>query len=360
VTQRCDLKCNVCFADSGNAGGNDPDLRGIQGMYQALLAAGGPYNVQLSGGEPTVREDLAEIISLGRSMGFDFIQLNTNGLRLAREPDYVRRLKEAGLSCVFLQFDGLDDEIYEKLRGRPLSREKERAIQYCREHELGVILVPTLVPGVNIHQIGAIIEFARTRLPMVQGVHFQPVSYFGRYDGLSRDKPRITIPEIITEIEKQTDGMIKREHFRPPGSEHGYCSFHGNFVLMPGGELKPWASHDSTTACCRGEDGRLGAVRAQQFQKQFWTSPGSSCCSLDKGPGLGGWDLFVERIRTHSFCLSGMAFQDAWNLDLERLRECHLHVLHADGRLIPFCAYNLTDSKGQPFYRKGFSESPYR
>ncbi len=83
VTQRCDLKCNVCYADSGNAGDHDPDFREIQGMYQALLAAGGPYNVQLSGGEPTVREDLAEIISLGRSMGFDFIQLNTNGLRLA-------------------------------------------------------------------------------------------------------------------------------------------------------------------------------------------------------------------------------------------------------------------------------------
>ncbi len=353
VTQRCDLKCNVCFANSGNAGGNDPDLRWIQGMYQALLAAGGPYNVQLSGGEPTVREDLAEIISLGRSMGFDFIQLNTNGLRLAREPDYVRRLKEAGLSCVFLQFDGLDDEIHEKLRGRPLFREKERAIQYCRECELAVVLVPTLVPGVNIHQIGAIIEFARARLPMVRGVHFQPVSYFGRYKGLSRDRHRITIPEIITEIEKQTDGTIKAEHFRPPGAEHGHCSFHGNFVLMPGGELKPWSGHDPVTACCRGEDGGLGALRAQQFQKQFWTSPGSSCCSLKKGPSLGGWDIFLERIRTHSFCLSGMAFQDAWNLDLERLKECHLHVLHPDGRLIPFCAYNLTDSKGQPFYRKG-------
>ena len=95
----------------------DPEFREIQGMYEALLAAGGPYNVQLSGGEPTVREDLPEIISLGRSMGFDFIQLNSNGLRLAREPDYVKRLKEAGLSCVFLQFDGLEDEIYRETQG---------------------------------------------------------------------------------------------------------------------------------------------------------------------------------------------------------------------------------------------------
>ncbi len=356
VTQRCDLRCNICFADSGNAGGKDPDFLAIQGMYKALMAAAGPCNVQLSGGEPTVREDLPEIISLGRSMGFDFIQINTNGVRLAREPDYVRRIKEAGLSCVFLQFDGLDDEIYEKLRGRPLFQEKERAIRNCQEHELGVILVPTLVPGVNIHQIGAIIEFAKTWLPMVRGVHFQPVTYFGRYEGLSRDQDRITIPEVITEIEKQTDGTIKTEHFRPPGSEHGYCSFHGNFVLMPGGELRPWIANNSRGTCCQGGGGGQGALRAQQFQKQYWTSPGSSCCSPAKesGPSLGGWDLFLERIRTHSFCLSGMAFQDAWNLDLERLKECHLHVLHPDGRLIPFCAYNLTDSKGESFYRKTF------
>jgi hypothetical protein len=180
------------------------------------------------------------------------------------------------------------------------------------------------------------------------------VSYFGRRNGLSRDKHRITIPEIITEIEKQTDGMVKTEHFQPSGAEHGYCSFHGNFALMPGGELKPWTGRNSGNACCRGEDGGPGAVfRAQQFQKRFWTSPGSSCCSLEKGPSLGGWDFFLERIRTHSFHLSGMAFQDAWNLDLERLKECHLHVLHPDGRLIPFCAYNLTDSTGRSFYRKG-------
>jgi 7,8-dihydro-6-hydroxymethylpterin dimethyltransferase len=99
---------------------------------------------------------------------------------LAREPLYAKKLKEAGLSCVFLRFDGLEDEIYEKLRGRRLCREKELAVRYCIENELGVILVPTLVPEVNVHQIGAIIDFAIQHNPGVRGVHFQPVSYFGR------------------------------------------------------------------------------------------------------------------------------------------------------------------------------------
>lgn len=352
VTRRCDLRCRVCFADAGSDGGEDPDLDAIDGMFESILAAGGPYNVQLSGGEPTVREDLPAIVELGRSKGFDFIQLNTNGLRLAAEPNYVERLKKAGLSCVFLQFDGIDDQIHEKLRGRPLFHEKERAIRNCREHELGVILVPTLVPDVNIHQIGAVIEFARTHAPAVRGVHFQPVSYFGRYDGF-RGRGRITIPEVITEIEKQTGGMIESEHFRPPGAEHGYCSFHANFVLMPGGDLIPWTSPNPENTCCGSEDAGLGVLRAQQFQKRFWTFPESSCCQPEKGPGLGGWDFFLERVRTHSFHISGMAFQDAWTLDLERLKQCHLHVIRPDGRLIPFCAYYLTDGSGRSHYGKG-------
>ena len=352
VTQRCDLKCSFCFADAGSGSGGDPSMDDIRGMYDALLAAGGPFNVQLSGGEPALRDDLPEIISLGIAMGFGFIQLNTNGLRLAREPFYAKRLREAGLACVFLQFDGLEDEIYEKLRGSSLCREKELAVKHCIENDLGVILVPTLVPGINIHQIGPIINFAIEHIPGVRGVHFQPVSYFGRNPtGRPGDKHRITIPEIIRGIEGQTRGRIKTEHFKPPGAENSFCSFHGNFVLMPDGDLKPWTLHESGKSCCKPEPAGEGSRRARLFQAQFWTCCPKSPGSPTIGPSLGGWDVFLERTRTHSLCISGMAFQDAWNLDLERLRDCHLHVVHPDGRLIPFCAYNLTDAQGRSFYR---------
>jgi hypothetical protein len=46
-----------------------------------------------------------------------------------------------------------------------------------------------------------------------------------------------------------------------------------------------------------------------------------------------------------------MAFQDAWTLDLDRLRQCHIHVVAPDRRVIPFCAYNLTSRDGRALYR---------
>jgi uncharacterized radical SAM superfamily Fe-S cluster-containing enzyme len=355
VTQRCNLRCSVCFADAGNDPPPDPPLSHIEAQLSRLLAVSGPCNVQLSGGEPTLRDDLPEIVALARSMGFPFIQINTNGLRLARDPTYMDRLGEAGLASVFLQFDGVDDAAYRKIRGRELLQEKQMAVRHCAERNIGVILVPTLVPGVNMDQIGGIIAHGVEGLPTIRGVHFQPISYFGRFPKAPGDEDRITIPEIISAIEAQTMGRIAAEHFRPPGCENGLCSFHGNFVLMADAELRPWTRHrDPSEGCgCKPALAEEGAAKARRFVSQFWSQPRAvqptACCG--DAPGLGAWDEFLERARTHSFCISGMAFQDAWNLDLYRLRDCCIHVVDGEGRLIPFCAYNITDSRGHSFYR---------
>ena len=96
-----------------------------------------------------------------------------------------------------MQFDGVDDEPYKVLRGRPLLAEKLEAIRVCGENGIGVTLVPTVAPKVNDDQIGAIIKFGIEHSPAVRGVHFQPISYFGRYPEPPADENRITLPEII-------------------------------------------------------------------------------------------------------------------------------------------------------------------
>ena len=350
VTKRCDLSCNFCFASAKNLNSSqDPSLETIEGWYRSLLAAGGPYNIQLSGGEPCLRDDLPQIIALGRSLGFTFFQVNTNGLRIARDRNYLRRLKEAGLCTVYLQFDGTRLDIFKKMRGREIFEQKLQVINHCKEMEIGVVLVPTLVPRINTDNIGEIIRFAANHAPTVRGVHFQPVSYFGRYPQAPADEDRFTLPEVIRAVEDQTNGWVKAESFIPPGGENALCSFHANFILMKNGELKALTNH-GTSCCGQTERADEGARKSRMITAKNWSAPKVNLTE-SRPRILGEWDDLLERAKTHTFCISGMVFQDAWNLDLERLRDCYIMQISPENHLIPFCAYNLTNQMGVSLYR---------
>jgi len=346
VTQRCNLACPICFASAGRQVA-DPTLTEIDGWLQALRAGGRPVNIQLSGGEPTLRDDLPTIVALAHAYGFDFVQVNTNGLRIAEDRSYLERLKRAGVDCVFLQFDGLTPEVYRRIRGRDLLAEKKAALDNCAALRLGVILVPVLVPGVNSMQIGDLVRFAIARMPTVRAVHFQPVSYVGRTTARPEDADRITIPEVLTQIELQTGGAIRAADFKPGTAENPYCSFNGAFLIQPGPTVTPL--RPSSGSCCGRADGDE-AQRARRFVAKRWAAPAArtSCCSSMKVESL---DAFLEE-RQHTLCISGMAFQDAWTLDLERLRQCYIHVAGSEGRLVPLCAYNLSSVSGETLYRR--------
>jgi uncharacterized radical SAM superfamily Fe-S cluster-containing enzyme len=369
VTDRCNLHCAVCFADSGRGEAEDPPLTDISRLLERAMAAVGPCNLQLSGGEPTLRDDLPEIVEVSRRIGYSFIQVNTNGLRLAADIGYGRRLRAAGLSSVFLQFDGVDDEIYRSLRGRALLDLKLRAVENCGETGLGVVLVPTLVRGVNTDSIGAIVRQALRLAPVVRGIHFQPVSYFGRFPEQRGDEGRFTLPELMRCLEEQTGGLVRVGDFSPPGCEHAHCSFHATYMHSAEGDLRPIgaANRDS---CCSADIGAGGVRKTVETVSRRWTLPSAApffcrsplpaetaCCS-GGGPdatrveGLIDLDLFLREAAIRSFTISAMAFQDADNLDLERLRGCCISVVSADGRLVPFCAYNLTSREGRSLYRR--------
>jgi uncharacterized radical SAM superfamily Fe-S cluster-containing enzyme len=364
ITKRCQLTCPVCFADAGRPPfpSKDPDMKTLGWWYDRVVEAAGPCNIQLSGGEPTLRDDLPRIIALGREKGFSFIQVNTNGLRLASEAGYARSLREAGLATVFLQFDGTEDAIYSSLRGQALLREKTMAIDRCGESGLGVVLVPTLVPGVNTEDIGSIIRFAIDRVPVVRRVHFQPISYFGRFPFSGPSRERITLPEVMEAIEKQTAGLIKKEDFLPPGTENARCSFHGSFILMADGRLR--CTTPSLRSCCSTMEGNKGLQRTISTVAHQWSAPSPKpvCCptteTASSDSNVIDLDTFLLRARNYSLSISCMAFQDVWNLDMERLRDCCISIMSPDGRLIPFCAYNLTGATGETLYRKKSARNP--
>ena len=347
VTQNCNLHCRFCFAGSGTGREKDPTAAQINSLYQSVIKASGTCNVQLSGGEPTMRSDLPRIVRSGKQMGFPFIQVNTNGVRLAIDEKFVEQLKAAGLDSVFLQFDGTDDSIYKSLRGRRLFAVKKKAIENCRKYGIGVVLVPTLVPGVNVDNIGEIIGFALEHIEAVRGVHFQPVSYFGRIPGQPEDKDRITLAELMDEIEKQTGGKIRAGDLKPPQCENSLCSFHGNFLYRGNGKLAA-ISGDSGCGCQKAEE---GAVRAKVYVSKNWSGRRPGNPQQSSAGGGSDWDEILSCIRNRSFSLSAMAFQDVWNVDLNRVRDCCIHEVSPQGKLIPFCLYNITDTEGRSLYR---------
>lgn len=346
LTNRCNLHCPVCFAAAGEKAPRDLKPEEIERQYDFLMAHGGPFNIQLSGGEPTMRDDLPEIIRLGRKKGFTFFQLNTNGIRLAEEAGYAEKLKEAGLNTVFLQFDGLNDEVYTVLRGRALLGVKRKAIENCSAAGLGIVLVPVIAQGVNEDEVGEILRFALDCMPAVRGVHFQPISYFGRC-GLERPEKPVTIPRMLRLIEEQTDGLMKCEDFGGGGAENPYCSFHASYMRRPEGGLKLLKKKASSCCCCTTSDD------SRTFVANQWDGESEKLCLPDgEMSETSSLDEFLEQARKNTLAVSGMIFQDAYNLDLDRLKRCYICEVDSESGMVPFCAYNLTDVNGKSLYRK--------
>ena len=328
VTRRCNLRCRFCFADGGSVE-EDPSAESLETAITDIVQKCGQVLLQLSGGEPTLRDDLPRLIRFAKAAGCGCAQLNTNGLRLAREPDYAARLAEAGLDIVFLQFDGTDDAVYQTLRGAPLLREKTEAVRVCDALRLGVTLVPTVVPGVNDRDLGGIIRFACDHVPAVRGVHFQPVSYFGRHE--AAPLARYTLDRLMADLTEQAN--IPADAFLPSRCDHPLCGFHAAFLLDEDGSLRPLSRFQHASRA----RGRAADNRA--YVANHWRRAPD-----EPAPDLSGemdFDTFLYRLRQRSLTLSAMAFQDAMNLNIERLRQCTLHVWR-DGGIVPFCANYLT------------------
>ena len=379
VTRRCDLRCTFCFANGGEAGG-DPSFDALRSAVDDIVRLAGAPLLQFSGGEPTLRDDLPALIRYAKEAGCSYTQVNTNGIRLAEDPAYVRRLKEAGLDIVFLQFDGTDDEVFRILRGRPLFAVKKRAVENCAMCGLGVTLVPTVVRGVNDEKLGEIVRFAAAHHPAVRGVHFQPVTYLGRIPGLPGGADRYTLDELIADLAEETG--LPSDAFLPSRCDHALCGFHATFLVT-----KDRLLYAATSRRADSREGRTSAAVNRTFIGDHWRGTGAplslppraggdmssahahteGCMPSAAGSGTASeaavredgegnsprlrlaadrmeemdFDGFIRAMRQGTLVLSAMVFQDAMNLNLERLSRCSLHV-YKEGKLIPFCAAYLT------------------
>ncbi|MCD6504153.1 radical SAM protein, partial [Candidatus Bathyarchaeota archaeon] len=220
VTNRCNMACPICFAYAGAANYvYEPSYEQIVDMIK-LFRSNSPWPcnaLQFSGGEPTLRNDLPDLIREAKKAGIEHVEVNTNGLRLAEDLEYFKSLKDAGMDTLYLQFDGLRDEIYRKLRGRgDLVKIKDRVIENSREIGLSsIVLVVTLAKDVNDGDLGSIVDYAVKNSDVVRCVNIQPISMAGRARKEDMRRLRITIPDALKLIEEQTGGRVSRKSWRP-------------------------------------------------------------------------------------------------------------------------------------------------
>ena len=384
VTNRCDLKCPICFANAGAAGYvYEPDMGQIEKMLRMGLESGGEKNLEISGGEPLVRKDLPEIIRLAKKLGFKVIIITTNGLKIAREPGLAMKLKRAGATAIYLQFDGLTDDVYERIRGKRLLDKKLQVIRECRNAGLPVFLVPTVVKGINDAQLGDIIQFAVKNSDVVAGINFHTVTFTGRHDNISVEENRITLPDIAQRIREQTDGRVTFQDFYPMSYPNYLMEFYSKYrnkpVVMCGGDPHCGIA---TILHCYGNEyipltqimdfGELERVTksATAEYKGRWqrlTMPAKLFWEMRPGRILKKrvpkfryyltllmasrmtWATGIKSMRYKNTLMLGIKlFHDHYNLEMDSLSKCTIQYLTPEG-MVPFCAYQL-------FHREGVME----
>lgn len=377
LTDKCNLSCPVCFANA--SGRNDePSFDQVKKMMQTLrdLRPTPCPAIQFSGGEPTLREDLPRIIAEARRMGFNQIQVATNGLRLARDKSFCGSMIKAGMNTIYLQFDGVTPRPFEMLRGRNLLPIKLQAIENIREMGgSSTVLVPTLSRGINDDQIGKIIAFASNNLDVIKGINVQPVSFSGRIDESERLKRRITIPDFLNLVEEQTDGAITKDDFYPVPFVATISRLISVISDMPQPIFTVHPCCGAATYVFHYDERMIPITRfldvesmIDKIREYIQDFDGSSLGRLKiKGlilkdiPNLvdkkqapqdlkvlkvllrvftNGTNEALTEFHNQTLFLGAMHFQDAYNMDLERLQRCGVHYAMPDGKIIPFCAYN--------------------
>jgi uncharacterized radical SAM superfamily Fe-S cluster-containing enzyme len=376
ITNRCNLKCPICFARAGTLDeSGDLSLEQIRSILEYTQQNNYPLRVRgagNSGGEPTLRDDLPEIVEMEREMGFDYVLTMSNGLRLAEDIEYFKKLRDAG-SWLYMQFDGVTADPYIKTRGRDLWPMKQKVIENARK--IGypkIALIPTLAKGVNDHQVGDIIRYAAENHDVIKFVVFQPVSFSGRIDMTKLREMRITTSDVMTLAEEQTGGELKRTDFFTIPMNQTMArmmtkgGMHQDFCVNP---------HCGLITVVDPSKGKLDPLPRYIKNERFHARMSRSFERGRSKPGLV-WDLatslltyvnpklwlklapillltkgrqsiktvLTEWLPGRFLTIGIMHFMDPYNFDLDRVDKCALHFGVIDGegkpRLMPFCSMN--------------------
>jgi uncharacterized radical SAM superfamily Fe-S cluster-containing enzyme len=355
ICDACNLRCPVCYAESGPERQEYRPLEQIERMLDAVVRnETHPDVVQISGGEPTLHPEFFKVLDLAKARPIRHLMVNTNGVRISQEELFVTRLAEYMPDLeVYLQFDSLERRSLEELRGADLRRVREQALERLNRHKISTTLVVTLKKGLNDSEIGRIIEYA-LRQPCVRGVTFQPVQAAGRLEGFDTATDRLTLTEVRRKITEQSP-IFRPEDILPvpchPDSlAMAYAlKLNGNVIPLTGMiDPKILIEGGRNTIVFEGDE----SVRRGVFEL-FSTShsPKSGAASLrDLLCCLPHLDAPTSLTYENVFRILIIQFIDAYAFDVRSVKKSCIHIVHSDGRLIPFDTYNL-------FYRDALEQT---
>jgi uncharacterized radical SAM superfamily Fe-S cluster-containing enzyme len=353
VNEHCNLTCPTCFASSSPLRAGQRSLAEVDRMLDLLVdSEGQPDLLQISGGEPTLHPQIIEILHAARRRPIRHVMLNTNGIRIAQDPDFVAALAEMKRAFeVYLQFDALSREALQTIRGADLRRVRERALDALEEAGISTTLVCVIRKGVNDQEIGDVLRHAQSR-SCVRGVTLQPVQDAGRNDGFDPARNRIVLSEIRRAVIDQW-GVFGEDDMIPLPCNPDAISI--GYGLRAAGEVLP-VTHlfpqdvlvqtvpNSVTFEGRPEMRRLltellslscaGQQSANVLHEVL------CCLPLVEVPAQLGYDRV--------FRVTVVSFLDRFNFCLAGVKRSCIHFVTDDGRIIPFDTYNLFHRPGLP------------
>ncbi|AGI47436.1 putative Fe-S oxidoreductase [Thermoplasmatales archaeon BRNA1] len=386
LTNRCNMQCPICFASANQAGYvYEPDFETICKMLDTLRNEKPiPCTaVQFSGGEPTVYPQLIEVIRAAKERKFAQVQIATNGIVFAKHYDKLKECAEAGLNTIYLQFDGLDDKIMMRSRGRPMVKVKMDVINNCLKlkeetgHSPSIVLVVTTVRGMNDQAIGDILKFAIKYRKVIRGVNFQPVAFTGRMTREEVAEGRITLTDVAKAVNEQT-GYTNMDDWYPVPTvsgisnyasiilgenkitfpTHPHCGLATYLFIDENDNVYPMPEFIDVDKFVAGLEEIAAKAEKATFKKLTALKVRKLLLSCAKEenmpPGMTKNNLISALISIMSkkskeslakfswgmLYVGAMHFQDSFDYDFERVRRCSIHYVTPDCKVIPFCAYN--------------------
>ncbi|MCP4692265.1 MAG: radical SAM protein [Desulfobacterales bacterium] len=366
ITDRCNLRCPICMADNQERGFL-PAARFREIVDNLIAAEGAVENITLSGGEPSLHPDFHALVDIADRPEVDRVSLVTNGLRIAEDPEFCDMLKARNV-YVILQWDGFDDDVHRRLRGRPLMEVKERALARLEKRGVDVQLVFVAARGVNEDQLGRAVRLTLDSENILSLV-IQPLALTlgpdeysapGGPAGIHDPLDRITIPGVIRAISRQTEGLLKKKDFIPLPCPDPRCVSLTYLLRLDNGAYTPFPrfvdmkkylhllSHSATIPPNRETEEAL-----HEIINDLWSSSGQipDCdritgalrrAALEMFPPAGGdRRALVRASERQAKSIFIHHYMDRYNFDLSRVVKCCHHYPRADGRITPVCAFNL-------------------